>query len=508
MTYKKAILIILDGVGISETEKNNALALAKTPNLDSYFFEDEICTTIEASGKAVGLPENQMGNSEVGHTIIGCGSILRQDLVHIKNLIDDKSFFNNGTLLNAIRRAKQNNRPIHLLGLVSDGGVHSHIDHLFALIELCQQLEVRPYLHMITDGRDTAKQVAKTDLQKILSSLDKANGKIVSIIGRYYAMDRDKRWKRTQKAWAAIALAKGVKENTPHDAIENSYKKGVTDEFIEPVVLPSAIPLDHEDTIIFFNFRNDRPRQLAHALSDKKFKPFKRGKAPPIRLASMTQFDRELECDIAFSHMLPKVTLPEIISWHDLNQFHCAETEKYPHVTIFFNGGRERPLPGEDRTMVPSPAVSTYDMKPEMSCKQVGKKVIAAINNKKYSFIIVNFANGDMVGHTANPKAIISALEILDETVGKITAQAKDNDYSIIITADHGNCEQMVDPETGEPHPQHTTNPVPFAVIDNRIEKLLSGGGLSNVAPSVLAIMGLPQNPSMDKSLVVFKPIN
>jgi 2,3-bisphosphoglycerate-independent phosphoglycerate mutase len=508
MIYKKTILIILDGVGISETEENNALALAKTPNLDSYFFENKICTKIEASGEAVGLPKNQMGNSEVGHTIIGCGSVLRQDLVHIRNLIEDKSFFNNGTLLNAIRRAKQNNRPVHLLGLVSDGGVHSHIDHLFALIELCQQLEVVPYLHMVTDGRDTAKQVAKTDLQRVLSHLDKANGKIVSIIGRYYAMDRDKRWERTQKAWEAIALAKGAKENTPKDVIENNYKKGITDEFIEPAVLPSAVPLDHEDTIIFFNFRNDRPRQLAHALTNKKFNHFDRGNAPVIRLASMTQFDRELECDIAFSHMLPKVTLPEIISWHDLNQFHCAETEKYPHVTFFFNGGRERPLPGEDRIMVPSPAVSTYDMQPEMSCVEVGEKVTGAIKNKKYSFVVVNFANGDMVGHTANPKAIISSLETLDKTIGKITEAAKAHDYSVIITADHGNCEQMVDPETGEPHPMHTTNPVPFAIIDDRVEKLLSGGGLSNVAPSVLSIMGLPHNPAMDRSLVVFKRIN
>ena len=487
---RKTILIIMDGVGVNPSKKNNAFHEANTPNLDEYFSKYPH-TTLQASGNAVGLPDGQMGNSEVGHLTIGCGTIIKQDLVRIDDAIEDGSFKKNIVLRNTLFLAKENKRPVHLVGLVSDGGVHSHVDHLCALIKMCKKNDVEAVVHVITDGRDTSPKSAKKYVGQLIKALDKYGGSIATITGRFYAMDRDSRWNRTKIAWDAMVHGIGEAATEPLQAIDDAYANGETDEFILPRIMPNAETIQANDSLIFFNFRNDRPRQLAAALGMEDFKEFDRGDYHPIVVTCLTEYDKKLLAPVVFPPERPLTNLAHAISLSGYKQLHCSETEKYAHVTFFLNGGRETPYAGEDRIMVDSPRVHTYDESPEMSASKVADEIIKALNEQEHAFIVVNFANGDMVGHTAIPDAIIKAVEVLDREVGRVLDAAVENEYSVILTADHGNCDEYVDPFTGEPNTQHTVYPVPCLIIDQSFWRLRTSGGLSNLAPTVLHLMGL-----------------
>ncbi len=506
VSHQRVLLVILDGFGVNPAKVNNAVCEARTPRLDHYFSHNPH-TVLEASGKAVGLPTGQMGNSEVGHMILGCGSIIRHDLVRIDDAIEDGSFPKNQSFHYAIKRARDAKRPLHLLGLVSDGGVHSHIKHLLSLINLCAQRDVRPLVHMVTDGRDTAPQVAKQYLTILEQALREASGGIATLMGRYYAMDRDKRWERTERAWKAIVNLQGERAEDAASALEKGYAEGLGDEFILPTVLPGAVRMCPEDSVIFFNFRNDRTRQMTKALSVHDFSGFDRGDYHPVNVTTMTEYDSAYPCSIAFLPERPEITLGKIVSEAGLRQFHCAETEKYPHVTFFFNGGRETPYEGEDRVLVPSPKVATYDLKPEMSAAGVADQVVQALANPDYAFVVVNFANGDMVGHTAIREAILEAVEVLDREVGRVLDAAVEYKVSVLLTADHGNCDEMVDPVTGQPQTQHSLYPVPCLIIDQKRWRLRTGCGLSNVAPTVLQLMGLTQPERMNTESILLQDL-
>ncbi|MDH3634082.1 MAG: 2,3-bisphosphoglycerate-independent phosphoglycerate mutase [Gammaproteobacteria bacterium] len=500
---RPTLLCILDGFGINPDPAHNAIIQAMTPNFDHYFASYPM-TELEASGRGVGLPEGQMGNSEVGHMTIGSGTIVKQDLVRIDDAIEDGSFYENAALLGAVRSSKSADRPLHLVGLVSDGGVHSHIDHLSALIRLCHQHEVVPQVHMITDGRDTAPQAALSYLPQLEELLQACGGHIGTVSGRYYAMDRDQRWDRVELAWNNIVHGNGIAAESAHAAIQQSYDMGDNDEFIRPAHLPGMQTLQADDEMIFFNFRNDRVRQICAAFAFEQFDAFERGENyHPITVTCMTHYDSRLESPIAFTPMWPETTLGSVISDAGLTQLHCAETEKYAHVTFFFNGGREAPYPGEERSLIPSPRVATYDLQPEMSAAEVADSVIEAMQTEGYDFIVVNFANGDMVGHTAVREAIIKAVEALDREVGRVLEAAIASNYAVVLTADHGNCDEMVDPDSGKPHTQHSNHPVPCLVIDHDVQALLPGGDLSAIAPTVLQLMGIPQPPAMTGRSVI-----
>ena len=500
---RPTLLVILDGFGINPEPANNAVVQASTPNFDRYF-ADYPMTTLEASGRGVGLPAGQMGNSEVGHMTIGCGSIVKQDLVRIDDAIEDGSFYENPALLDAVQAARAANRPLHLIGLVSDGGVHSHLDHLNALIRLCRRHQVVPQLHMITDGRDTAPRAALGYIPALEALLAECGGHIGSVAGRYYAMDRDQRWDRVQLAWDNIVNGAGASADSAQAAIEQSYAEDNGDEFIQPTHLPGLQTPQADDSMVFFNFRNDRARQICAAFALEEFAEFDRGHAyRPIRLTSMTHYDSRLDAAVAFAPVRPETTLGSVISDAGYRQLHCAETEKYAHVTFFFNGGREDVYPGEERKLVKSPQVATYDLQPEMSAQEVANEVIAAMQSGGFEFIVVNFANGDMVGHTAVRDAIIKAVETLDSEVGRVLESAIANNYAVVLTADHGNCDEMVDPETGEPHTQHSNHPVPCLIIDERVTALAQGEDLSAIAPTVLQLMGIPKPGAMTGRSVI-----
>jgi 2,3-bisphosphoglycerate-independent phosphoglycerate mutase len=511
MTHKSGVprqptlLVILDGFGVNMSKLNNAVAEADTPRLDAYFSRYPH-THISASGESVGLPDGQMGNSEVGHMTLGSGNVILQDMVQIDRAIEDRTFFDNPALLNAVNAAKRKSRPVHLIGLVSDGGVHSHIDHLKALIHLCKRQGARPMLHMITDGRDTAPKSALIYLREIENDLHEAGGAVATIIGRYYAMDRDRRWERTEMAWRALMLGQGQRALSAETAIGSAYSQGDTDEFIRPIKLPVAENIQAGDEVIFFNYRKDRPRQLVAALGLDSFAGFDRGDSALANITCMMPYENSFSFPYAFEPQRPLTTLAKEISEAGLTQLHCAETEKFSHVTHFFNGGRDHPYTGEKRILIPSPNVATYDQKPEMSAPQIADVVEAAIRKAEYAFIVVNFANGDMVGHTAIKEAVIAAVEALDREVGRVLDAAFSAGYSVVLTADHGNCEEMVDPATGKPHTQHTTYPVPCMVIDSQHWKLSSAGELSNIAPTVLQLMGLAVPSTMNSSLLL-KPL-
>jgi 2,3-bisphosphoglycerate-independent phosphoglycerate mutase len=487
---RPVVLLILDGFGVNPSKRNNGVAEADTPRLDGYFSRYPH-TTLNASGRAVGLPDGQMGNSEVGHLTLGAGDVIRQDIVRINDTIASGEFFTNEALLDAVTRAARRDRPVHLLGLVSDGGVHSHLNHLYALIELCQTYGVRPLLHMITDGRDTPPQSALHYLPEVEARLQGAGGAIASVAGRYYAMDRDTRWERTELAWRALMLGKGAQAESAETAIEQAYAKGEHDEFIRPTLLPAFAPIGADEPLICFNFRKDRPRQIIAALAHPGFTGFDRGDTALAAVTCMMPYDRSLQLPYAFEPERPASTLGEVISSLGLAQFHCAETEKYAHVTYFFNGGRSAPYSGEKQLLIPSPGVATYDLKPSMSAKEVADAVVGAIGKGSYAFIVVNFANGDMVGHTARREAVLEAVETLDREASRVLEAAENAGYSVLLTADHGNCEELVDPFTGEPHTQHTTYPVPCLILDQANWQLSSAGGLANVAPTVLQLMGI-----------------
>ncbi len=500
---RPTLLCILDGFGINPDPTHNAIIQADTPNFDRYF-ADYPMTTLEASGRGVGLPAGQMGNSEVGHMTIGSGTIVKQDLVRIDDAIENGSFFENSVLLSAVRASKASGRPLHLVGLVSDGGVHSHIDHLGALIRLCHRHEVVPQVHMITDGRDTAPQTALTYLPGLEKLLDDCGGHIGTVSGRYYAMDRDQRWDRVKLAWDNIVHGKGIAAGSAQVAIQQSYDNGNDDEFILPAHLPELQTLQHDDEMIFFNFRNDRVRQICAAFVFAQFDEFDRGEGySPLKITCMMHYDSRLESPVAYAPIRPETTLGSVISDAGLTQLHCAETEKYAHVTFFFNGGRETPYPGEERRLVQSPRVATYDLQPEMSAPEVADKVIEAMQSDGFDFIVVNFANGDMVGHTAVKEAIIKAVEALDREVGRVIEAAIASNYAVVLTADHGNCDEMVDPETGKPHTQHSNHPVPCLVIDSEVKTLTQGKSLSAIAPTVLQLMGILPPAAMTGNSVI-----
>lgn len=501
---RPVILIILDGVGVNPSRHNNAVLEAPTPRLDDYFSRYPH-TLLNASGYAVGLPDGQMGNSEVGHLTLGAGEIIRQDIVRINDAISSGEFFINPELLKALDKAKQANRPIHLLGLVSDGGVHSHVDHLYAMIEACKRHHVKPLLHMITDGRDTAPQSALKLLSEIEGRLSEAGGAIGSIMGRYYAMDRDNRWERTELAWRAYVMGKGESALSAKSAISATYAAGDTDEFIRPILLPCFTPMQQDDVVFSFNFRKDRPQQIVAALGKAGFTGFDRGNAPLPSVTCMMPYSKAEQFPYLFEPERPATTLGEVVSTMGLAQFRCAETEKYAHVTSFLNGGRSEPYTGETQLLIPSPRVATYDLKPQMSAKEVADAVIKAISFGRYGLIVVNFANGDMVGHTAKRHAILSAVKTLDTEAGRVLDAAETAGYSVVMTADHGNCEEMVDPLTGEPQTQHTTYPVPCLIMDELNWKLSCNAGLANVAPTILQLMGIPLPASMKARSLLLK---
>jgi len=490
------ILIIMDGVGVNPSKINNGVASAATPNLDRIYSSHHSCL-IEASGPAVGLPDGQMGNSEVGHLTLGAGTVLKQDLVKIWDAIKDESFFTNDALVAAVTRAKESDRPLHLLGLVSDGGVHSHVAHLLAMIHLCQRHDVKPVLHMITDGRDTAQQCAKKYLPDVNKALEEAGGCIATVIGRYYALDRDKRWERVEGAWQAIVNKKGETAVDATTAIDAAYSDDLTDEFIKPTVLDAHPGVVAGDEFVFFNFRNDRPREISEALGLESFTEFDRGSFSPITLTTITRYESSYPFAVAFAKDEPNLTLGKVVSNAGIKQLRSAETEKYPHVTFFFNGGVDEPLPDESRLLVDSPKVATYDLQPEMSAEGVAAGVEEALNSQQYGLIVVNFANADMVGHTGVPEAVIKSVEVVDEKVGRLWECATKNGYSIVLTADHGNADMLIDPISGAPHTKHTTFPVACVVKDIEAWQLKCGLALPSIAPTVLQLMGLEQPADM-----------
>ncbi|MFO7153854.1 MAG: 2,3-bisphosphoglycerate-independent phosphoglycerate mutase [Caldicoprobacter oshimai] len=508
------VLIIMDGFGLSDQKEGNAVYQAKTPNLDRYWNEYPH-VAIQASGLDVGLPAGQMGNSEVGHLNIGAGRIVYQEFTRISKAIEDGSFFTNKALLAAIENVKKHGTKLHLMGLVSDGGVHSHIEHLYALVELAKRNGLEQvYIHCFTDGRDVPPTSGKSYIETLEQKLEEYKfGKIATVMGRYYAMDRDKRWDRTQKAYDALVLGTGEFASSAVEAMEQSYKADVTDEFVRPtVVLENGKPvatIEPNDSIIFFNFRPDRARQLTRAFIQPEFNEFPRGKGYfPVCFVSMTQYDETFtNIHVAYEPQVLTNTFGEYISKLGKKQLRIAETEKYAHVTFFFNGGVEYPNENEDRVLIPSPKVATYDMKPSMSAFEVTDEVERRIASGEYDVIILNYANCDMVGHTGVMEAAIEAVETVDKCVGRVVEAVRARGGKVIVTADHGNAEQMIDYETGEPHTAHTSNPVPFILIDDTRKNvtLREGGRLADIIPTMLELMGLDKPEEMTGESLILK---
>lgn len=500
MKPKKTVaLIILDGWGLAPPGPGNAVALAHTPTFDRLW---ETCpkTTLEASGEAVGLPKGQMGNSEVGHTNLGAGRVVYQPATLISKQVREGAFFENPALLDAMEKAR--GKRLHLMGLISDGGVHSQLSHLLALLEMAKQQGVEHvYVHAFSDGRDTPPTSGAGYLKVVqdkLAQLGFSQGGIATVMGRYWAMDRDKRWERTEKAYRALRFGEGSVTKPPASkALEAAYGNGVTDEFIEPLILNPKGCIRPEDSVIFFNFRPDRARQLTHALCDPQFSAFDRGQPLAAPLTTMTRYESTFNNPVAY---LPQARLPgilgEVISAAQLRQFRCAETEKYAHVTYFFNNGREDPFPGEDRHLVPSPKVPTYDLQPQMSAHDVSKVAAERICSGDYAFVLVNFANPDMVGHTGIIEAAVKAVEAADHGLQVLLHALADINGQALVVADHGNAECMVQSD-GTPHTAHTTNPVPLIYVGQRRCELADGGKLADVAPTVLSCLGIRQPQEM-----------
>ena len=495
MSKKPTVLMILDGFGLNEKTEGNAIAQAKTPVIDRLM-KDYPFVKGNASGLAVGLPDGQMGNSEVGHLNMGAGRIVYQELTRITKEISDGDFFKNQALLDGMENVKKNGSDLHLYGLLSNGGVHSHITHLFGLLEMAKKEGVENvYVHCFLDGRDTAPTSGKEFIEELEAKMKEIGvGKIASISGRYYAMDRDNRWDRVEKAYKVLTTGEGETAESAVAAMEASYAKDVTDEFFVPTAItengkPIATIKDN-DTVIFFNFRPDRARELTHAFVDTTFDGFARNEDLKIPFATMTQYEKGMNVEIAYKPESLTNTLGEYISKLGYTQLRIAETEKYAHVTFFFNGGIEQPYEGEDRILVPSPKVATYDLQPEMSAIEVTDKVVEAILSKKYDFIILNYANGDMVGHTGVMEAAVKAVETVDTCVGRFVDAIKQVGGTVCITADHGNAEKMLDEETKEAFTAHTTNPVPFIVVSDKVKEV-KDGALCDIAPTLLKLAGL-----------------
>ena len=507
-TKKRTLLCILDGWGISKDTKYNAIYNAKTPNFDKFIAQMS-STTIHADGLSVGLPEGQMGNSEVGHLNIGAGRIVYQELTRINKSIDENDFFQNDEFLSAINHVKKYNSALHIWGLVSNGGVHSSMKHLKALIKMAADNNLKEvYIHAFLDGRDTPPKSAYIYLNEIEQELKKYNlPPIASIIGRYWAMDRDKRWERVEKAYDCLTLGEGLKEKNSKDAIQNSYKNDITDEFVKPTVI-SKRRVEDNDAIIFFNYRPDRAREITRAFNDENFDGFNRKKIiKNLYYVCMTQYDETFKVPVAFKPQSLHNILGDVLDENNIKQFRTAETEKYAHITFFFNGGVEKSGKLETRALVNSPKVATYDLKPEMSAYEVCDNVLKALDDEEYGFILVNFANPDMVGHTGVMEAAIKACETVDECVGKIATKALENDVTMIITADHGNAEWMYNEETHAPQTAHTTNIVPFIIVSKDKFELNDTGALCDIAPTILELMGINKplemtGKSMIKALI------
>ncbi len=510
MSKKPTVLMILDGFGLNPRHEANAAYIAKTPNIDKLYAEWPN-TQGGASGLDVGLPDGQMGNSEVGHLNIGAGRIVYQELTRITKSIQDGDFFENPVLLGAIENCKKNDSALHLMGLVSDGGVHSHQTHLYGLLELAkrQGLE-KVYVHCYLDGRDTPPNSGLGYVQELEEEMKKIGvGKIASVHGRYYAMDRDKRWEREEIAYKALVFGEGVEAEGAVQGIQASYDKEVFDEFVLPFVVKEngqpVATIKENDSVIFFNFRPDRARQLTRIFCDPEFDGFDR-KWFPLKWVCFTDYDATIpNKDVAFVKETYSNIFGEYISSLGLTQLRIAETEKYAHVTFFFNGGVEEPYPGEDRILVPSPKVATYDLQPEMSAYTVCEKMVEAIHSGKYDAIILNFANPDMVGHTGIIEAAVAAVEAVDTCVGRVIEAVLEENGQLFMCADHGNCEQMIDYETGAPWTAHTTNPVPFVIVNaDGCKGIREGGRLADIAPTLLDMMGLEQPKEMTgKSLLI-----
>jgi 2,3-bisphosphoglycerate-independent phosphoglycerate mutase len=492
---KRAILIIMDGWGLGKVYSSDAIQHAKTPFVSSLYSKYPN-TTLTTCGEAVGLPEGQMGNSEVGHLNLGAGRVVYQELQRINVAIREGEFQKNQHLLNAIQYAKNNNKPLHLIGLVSDGGVHSHIKHLEAICTVCAEQNLSEvYVHAFTDGRDTDPKSGLGFIKELQQHLNNSVGKIATVSGRYYAMDRDKRWERIKLAYDAMVKGEGAKATDAIAAVEQSYAENITDEFIKPTVIvneaqqPLAI-IKNGDAVICFNFRTDRCREITAALTQNEY-PEQQMHTLKLDYTTMTEYDHTFKnVHVIFENDNLNNTLGEIIEQNNKKQIRIAETEKYPHVTFFFSGGREAPFNGESRIMVPSPKVATYDLKPEMSAYEVTDKLIPEIENETADFICLNFANADMVGHTGVWEAVIKAVETVDTCVEKVITAALHHDYTIFLTADHGNADFEIN-EDGSPNTQHSLNPVPFFIIDKDWKGEVKPGKLGDLAPTILSFMGL-----------------
>ena len=508
------VLIILDGWGLNSRAEGNAIAGADTPNMKS-FVADYPNSRLESSGEAVGLPEGQMGNSEVGHLNIGAGRVVYQELTRITRDIQEGEFFKNKVLLAAVNHAKKNNTALHLIGLLSDGGVHSHISHLFALLDLAARENLRNvFVHAFLDGRDVAPASAKEYFEPLRKKLAEMGfGAVATVIGRYYAMDRDKHWERVEQAYNALVFGEGIHAPGPMEAVDSGYSRGENDEFIHPTVIvrktgEPVAKIASNDAVVFFNFRPDRAREITRAFVDRNFSGFARRPGHPVaHFTCMTRYDVTIEAPAAFEPQTLHNTLGEVLSQNGIAQLRLAETEKYAHVTFFFNGGVEKPNPGESRILIPSPRVATYDMKPEMSAFEVTETFLKQLESGKYQVIIMNYANADMVGHTGDMTAAKRAVEAVDCCLGRLVRAVLDRDGTVLITADHGNADEMKD-ECGRTCTAHSTNPVPFILIRKDTGGIvLRNGSLRDIAPTVLELLGLPKPAEMTgESLITSSP--
>lgn len=507
MAKQPIALIIMDGFGINNTVDGNAILAAKKPNLDSYMAKYPT-TQLSASGLDVGLPDGQMGNSEVGHTNIGAGRIVYQMLVKISKDIKDGTIDKNQVLLDAMENCKKNGTALHLFGLLSPGGVHSHQEHLYGLVRMAKRNGVdKIYIHAFLDGRDVSPTSGAGFMEELQKELDLIGaGKVATLMGRYYAMDRDFAWDRVEKAYAAMVYGEGIEESDPVEAIKNSYAKDVTDEFVVPTVIDKEGTIKEGDSVICFNFRPDRARQITRTFVDPEFNGFERKKGYfPVHFVCMTQYDAEMpNVSVAYPPEELKMTFGEYISKKGLTQLRIAETQKYAHVTFFFNGGEEKQFEGEGRDLIQSPDVPTFDLKPEMSAYEVAEKVVEEIESDKYDVIILNYANCDMVGHTGVFDAAVKAVEAVDECVGKTVDAIMAKGGKVIITADHGNADCMYDPETKAVFTAHTTNPVPMILIGAGDVKLKQGR-LADLCPTMLDLMGLPKPEEMTGESLIIK---
>ena len=492
MEIQKTVLIITDGIGCKPDSRCNAFKDAKKPTYDKLL-KDVPKTLIATHGLSVGLPEGQMGNSEVGHMSIGAGRVLYQDLVKVSLAIEEGSIENNEALNSTLEKSNR----VHVIGLLSDGGVHSHIEHLIGLAQLAEKRDKKVFLHLITDGRDVSPTSAQSYIEEI-EKICSANITIATLAGRFHTMDRDNRWERVEAGYKAMLKAQPSTHLTAKAYVAHSYEKNILDEFLEPVALGGYEGMQENDAVIIANFRSDRVREITMALGDENFEGFERDYLP-LNICTLTKYDASFTHPIMFEKEVPKNTLAQVVSDAKLSQLHTAETEKYAHVTFFLNGGVEEPMIGESRVLIPSPNVKTYDMKPEMSAKEVGDAVRNGMD-EKYELIVVNFANGDMVGHTGNYEAACLAVSAVDTELGKIIDKAKEANYSIVLTSDHGNCEEMQD-ANGDRLTNHTVGDVWCYVLDDKVTQLQEGGGLNNVAPTVLKVMGLEIPYEMDESL-------